>query len=82
MKMKDNQRRAMFAKLNPTFKRYKPFKTVAYNNPELRPISDGMATYKGELYGTKEDLKYMPKRVRLIRLNPSIPIKTRKKKNQ
>ena len=46
----------------------KPFKTISYNNPELKPVSDGLAIYKDKLYGTKEDLKYMPKRIRLVRL--------------
>ena len=45
----------------PTFKR------VRYNDPDFKPISDGLASYKGKWYGTKEDLKYFPKFVRLIK---------------
>jgi hypothetical protein len=47
----------------------KPFKTVKYNDPEFKPFSDGLAYYKGKMYGTKEDLKYMPREVRLIDLD-------------
>jgi hypothetical protein len=45
----------------------KTFKRVRYNDPDLKPISDGLAIYKGKMYGTREDLKYMPKFVRLVK---------------
>lgn len=49
------------------FASQKTFKTVPYNKVE--PHSDGLAYYEGKMYGTKEDLKYFPKQVRLVELN-------------
>ena len=40
------------------------YKTVNYN--EITPLDDGHAKYRGRIFATKEDLKYMPKRVRLV----------------
>ncbi|GAH63032.1 unnamed protein product, partial [marine sediment metagenome] len=48
------------------FKNQKTYKEVPYN--EIKPHSDGLAYYKGKMYGTKEDLKYFPKKVRLVEL--------------
>ena len=31
--------------------------------------SDGLAYYQGKMYGTKEDLKYFPKKVSLVKLD-------------
>ena len=80
MKFKNSsQRKAVMARLNPMFRKYKPYKTVSTKNPELKKVSNGMVMYKGELYGAKDDLRYNPKRVRLIRLNPTIPIKDKRR---
>ena len=51
--------------LNQGFASNKVFKKVSYK--EIRPISDGLAYYQGKMYGTKEDLKYYPKNVRLVK---------------
>lgn len=53
--------------LNEGSNHFPTYKRVRYNDPAFRPIADGMAAYKGKLYGTKEDLKYMPKFVRLVK---------------
>ena len=48
------------------------YKTVNYN--EIEPADDAHAKYRGVLYGTKEDLKYMPSKVRLVEIRQSTPI--------
>jgi hypothetical protein len=53
--------------LNAAFKSQPTFKRVRYNDPAFKPISDGLAAYKGKMYCTKEDLKYFPKFVRLVK---------------
>ena len=53
--------------LNEAFKNSLTYKRVRYNDPKLHIISDGLAAYKGKMYCTKEDLKYMPKFVRLVK---------------
>lgn len=50
------------------FAKQKTFKSVRYGDKDFHPISDGLAIYKGKMYGSKDDLKYMPKSVRLVRL--------------
>ena len=67
------QRKAVMAKYNRIFINDKTFKTVKYNDANFNPLSDGLAYYKNgtkwQVYGTKEDLKYMPKKVRLVKLH-------------
>lgn len=58
------------------------FKTITYSSKDFKPISDSLCIFKGRLYGTKEDLKYYPKKVRLVRFKSAIPIKIRVKQKK
>lgn len=43
-------------------------KTQRVHYSKIKPWSDKLAFYKGRLYGTKEDLKYVPDMVTLEKL--------------
>lgn len=81
MKYKSRQQqKAVMARINEIHRTDRAYKTVCYSSKDLKPLGDSLAIYKGTLYGTKEDLKYFPKKVRLVKLNSPMKIKVRSRK--
>ena len=70
MMPKDSYIHALSAKgihSNKCFASNPVYKTVKYN--QIKPIDDGTLVYDGKMYGSKDDLKYMPDKVRLVKLD-------------